>query len=62
MELAGIFSKIIKARRASGRTEQDVLQQFIDARWVGVWGGMHMRESHDVGVGGRGAHAHVCIV
>lgn len=31
-ELAIIFSKIIRARRASGVKEQDVLQQFIDAR------------------------------
>lgn len=43
-ELSVIFSKIIRARRESGAREEDVLQQFIDARWGGEqglgWGGV----------------------
>jgi cytochrome P450 len=31
-QLRDIFAKIIQARRASGRREEDVLQQFIDGR------------------------------
>jgi hypothetical protein len=33
-ELRSIFSKIVQARRASGVKEEDVLQQFVDARCV----------------------------
>ncbi len=42
-ELSVIFAKVIRGRRESGTREEDVLQQFIDARWAGergvVWGG-----------------------
>lgn len=32
-ELSAVFAKVIAARRASGRSEPDVLQSFIDARY-----------------------------
>ena len=32
-ELAGIFSKIIQNRRASGKHENDMLQAFIDSKY-----------------------------
>ncbi len=33
-ELREIFARVIRGRRATGRREEDVLQQFIDAKWV----------------------------
>ena len=35
-ELADIFATIIKARRASGSQEDDILQSFIDSRYEKV--------------------------
>jgi hypothetical protein len=32
VELKAIFAKIIRARRAAGVKEEDLLQQFIDAK------------------------------
>lgn len=32
--LREIFGKIVRNRRESGHREEDVLQQFVDAKWV----------------------------
>ncbi|PNW86578.1 hypothetical protein CHLRE_02g092350v5 [Chlamydomonas reinhardtii] len=49
-DLAAIFAKIIRARRESGRREEDVLQQFIDARYQNVNGGRALTEEEITGL------------
>eukprot|EP00798_Chlamydomonas_sp_ICE-L_P003621 gene3621-13706_t len=45
-----IFGTIIRARRASGVKEQDVLQQFIDAKYQNVNGGRALEEHEIAGL------------
>ena len=49
-ELSAIFGTVIRARRASGRREEDVLQQFIDARYQNVFGGRELTEEEIAGL------------
>nr|QKY15112.1 sterol 14 desaturase (STE14) [Polytomella parva] len=49
-ELSSVFSKIIRARRASGAREEDVLQQFIDARYQNVYNGRALTEEEITGL------------
>lgn len=49
-ELSEIFAKIIRARRASGNREEDVLQQFIDAKYQNVYGGRATTEEEITGL------------
>ncbi|PNH01769.1 Obtusifoliol 14-alpha demethylase [Tetrabaena socialis] len=49
-ELADIFAKVIRARRASGRREEDVLQQFVDAKYQNVNGGRSLTEEEITGL------------
>jgi len=48
--LSEVFATIIRARRASGRKEEDVLQQFIDARYQNVYGGRQLTEEEIAGL------------
>ncbi|GFR40145.1 hypothetical protein Agub_g701 [Astrephomene gubernaculifera] len=48
--LSEIFAKIIQNRRTSGRREEDVLQQFIDARYQNVNGGRALTEEEITGL------------
>ncbi|KAL6745660.1 sterol 14 desaturase [Haematococcus lacustris] len=49
-QLRDIFGKVIQARRASGRREEDVLQQFIDARYQNVNNGRASNEDEITGL------------
>ncbi|KAG1666372.1 hypothetical protein FOA52_007910 [Chlamydomonas sp. UWO 241] len=49
-EMRRIFQKVVTARRASGVKEEDVLQQFIDARYQNVNGGRATNDSEICGM------------
>ncbi|KAG2500972.1 hypothetical protein HYH03_000794 [Edaphochlamys debaryana] len=49
-QLSEIFAKIIRNRRDSGRREEDVLQQFIDAKYQNVLGGRALTEEEITGL------------
>mmetsp|Transcript_6366 Transcript_6366/g.14126 ORF Transcript_6366/g.14126 Transcript_6366/m.14126 type:complete len:494 (+) Transcript_6366:74-1555(+) len=49
-QLRQIFGKVIRARRESGTREEDVLQQFIDARYQNVYGGRATTEEEITGL------------
>lgn len=49
-ELSSIFAKIIRARRANGNREDDVLQQFIDAKYQNVYNGRATTEEEITGL------------
>lgn len=49
-ELKNIFTKVIQGRRASGIVEEDVLQQFMDARYQNVCGGRALTEDEIAGL------------
>ena len=49
-ELSQIFSKVIQARRASGQSENDVLQTFIDARYSEKYGGRPLTDDEITGM------------
>jgi len=49
-EMRAIFQKVVTARRASGRREEDVLQQFIDAKYQNVYGGRHTTDEEICGM------------
>ncbi|GLI64117.1 hypothetical protein VaNZ11_007292 [Volvox africanus] len=49
-ELSNIFGKVIRHRRESGHREEDVLQQFIDARYQNVNGGRALTEEEITGL------------
>lgn len=48
--LGRIFAKVIQARRASSKKEEDVLQQFCDARYQNVCGGRQLTEDEITGL------------
>lgn len=50
VKLGQIFSKVIQARRASPVKEEDVLQQFCDARYQNVCGGRQLTEEEITGL------------
>ncbi|KAF6265917.1 sterol 14 desaturase [Scenedesmus sp. NREL 46B-D3] len=50
VKLGRIFAKVIQARRASGTKEEDVLQQFCDARYQNVCGGRQLTEDEITGL------------
>ncbi|KAK9831328.1 hypothetical protein WJX81_002868 [Elliptochloris bilobata] len=49
-ELSRIFSKVIRARRASGAREDDILQCFIDSRYEKVYGGRALTDDEITGL------------
>jgi sterol 14-demethylase len=50
VKLGEIFGKVIRARRASSKKEEDVLQQFCDARYQNVCGGRQLTEDEITGL------------
>lgn len=50
MKLGQIFAKVIQARRSSPHKEEDVLQQFCDARYQNVLGGRQLTEEEITGL------------
>lgn len=50
VKLGQIFAKVIQARRASSTKEEDVLQQFCDARYQNVCGGRQLTEDEITGL------------
>lgn len=50
VKLGQIFAKVIQARRASSTKEEDVLQQFCDARYQNVEGGRQLTEEEITGL------------
>jgi sterol 14-demethylase len=50
VKLGQIFAKVIQARRASSVKEEDVLQQFCDARYQNVEGGRQLTEEEITGL------------
>eukprot|EP00879_Flechtneria_rotunda_P033367 GHRR01036949.1.p1 GENE.GHRR01036949.1~~GHRR01036949.1.p1 ORF type:complete len:186 (+),score=65.73 GHRR01036949.1:343-900(+) len=50
VKLGKIFAKVIQARRASNTKEEDVLQQFCDARYQNVLGGRQLTEEEITGL------------
>lgn len=50
IQLGKIFAKVIQARRSSPVKEEDVLQQFCDARYQNVYNGRQMTEEEITGL------------
>jgi sterol 14alpha-demethylase len=49
-EIGRIFASIIAKRRASGLKENDILQTFIDGRYLRAYGGRPLNESEITGL------------